>query len=255
MNEVTPNPAETVVETTEVTGTEQKETVTTEHLDGVDYRQKFIESSKGAMALLDENKKLKEELAVKTAISTTPPTGKTDGLTTPPSQDTDVLYPGFEELDPEAQANLIAYSNGLLNKAKQEMYQDPAIAFARKTYNETKWDTAFATVTAKFPELASAKDEFKSQYYNSNNVPDNITDILEVMAKNYLFDKARDIGRREGEEVAQRVQLEEPTGGDKTPTAHRSLADWQRMAQTNPAKFAQLRQEFEADMAKGKLQE
>ena len=169
--------------------------------------------------------------------------------------DTDVLYPGFEDLDDDAQESLTAYTNAVTNKAKEEISKDPAIVFARQTYNENKWETGFNETAAKYPELQEAKDDFKTQYFNSSNVPDNIGDILETMAKSYLFDKARDIGAEEGKIAAERVQLEDTTGGDKSPSVHRSLSDWSRLARENPAKFALQKKEYEADLASGKLKE
>lgn len=267
MNEITPNPAPAegtpeAVKTPESTpapesGTEPKETGKTEQpttpqdVETVDYREKFIESAKGAHALLEEKKRLEARIA---ELEDNPSAGTPSDLPTH-SPDTEILYPGFENLDEEAQANLKAYTDAVMNKTRESIYKDPAIAFAQKTYNDTKWNGAFANIAAKYPELESAKEDFKTKYYNPQNVPDNIEEILETVAKSYLFDKARDIGAQEGQEVAQRVQLEEPTGGDKTPSVHRSLADWQRMAQQNPAKFAQLRKEYEADLASGKLKE
>ena len=258
MNEITPNPEVEVItpESTPAEGTEQKETVQTEPTpaphepETVDYREKFIESAKGAHALLEEKKALEARIA---ELESNPSAGNPTLPTHSP--DTEVLYPGFENLDEEAQANLRAYTDAVMTKTKESIYKDPAIAFAQKNYNETKWETAFTETLSEFPELESAKADFKSQYFNPQNVPDNIGDILKTMAKSYLFDKARDIGTKEGQEIAERVQLEEPTGGDKTPTVHRSLSDWQRMAQQNPAKFAQLRKEYEADLASGKLKE
>jgi hypothetical protein len=261
MNTITPNPAESevpvevVVTTTETNpqdGTEQKPTVQSEHVsdDDVDYREKFINSAKGAQALLDEKKKLEARIA---ELESNP----TAGTTVLPSHpvDTDILYPGFENLDPEAQENLLKYTKAVTDKAEQQILSRPSIAFAEKTYNESKWDTALAETVAQFPELAAAKEDFKSKYFNPKNVPDNIGEILTTMAKSYLFDKARDIGAKEGLETANRVQLEDPTGGDKTPTVHRSLADWQRIAQENPAKFAAMKTQYDADIASGKLKE
>lgn len=259
MNTITPNPAEAEVPAegvvtpaapTPEVGTEQTVTVQTEHVidDGVDYRKKFIDSAKGAQALLDENKKLKAELELNQAA------GTPSGLPIH-SPDTEILYPGFENLDAEAQENLLKYTEAVTNKAEQKILSRPSIAFAEKTYNESKWDVAFAETVAQFPELAAAKGDFKSKYFNPKNVPDNIGDILTTMAKSFLFDKARDLGAEEGRQAAQRVQLEDPTGGDKTPTVHRSLADWQRLAQQNPAKFAAMKQQYDADVASGKLKE
>lgn len=261
MNTITPNPEEVVVpveavatpeqETTPEAGTEQTVTVQTEH-ESVDYREKFINSAKGAQALLDDKKRLEAEIA---QLKANPALGNLNRLPIH-STDTEILYPGFENLDPEAQENLLKYTHAVTSKAEQQIMSRPAIAFAERTYNENKWDAAFAETVAQFPELAGAKGDFKAQYFSPKNpVPDNIGDILTTMAKSYLFDKARDIGAREGLDTAQRVQLEDPTGGDKTPTVHRSLADWQRLAQENPAKFAAMKQQYDIDVASGKLKE
>lgn len=262
MNEFTPNLNQDVVDKEGIVipvasasdfETEQTVTVQTEHLsnDGVDYREKFINSAKGAQALLDEKKQLEARIA---ELQANVAAGNAQKLSIH-STDTDNLYPGFEDLDADAQENLIAYTNAVTAKAEQQILSRPSIAFAEKTYNESKWEAAFAETSAKYPELGTAKDEFKSKYFNPTNVPDNISDILTTMAKSYLFDKARDIGAEEGRQAAERVQLEDPTGGDKTPSAHRSLSDWNRLAQQNPAKFATMKKEYEADIASGKLRE
>lgn len=259
MTTITPNPADggvpaegviTPAAPTLEFGTEQKPTVQSEQ-ETVDYREKFINSAKGAQALLDEKKKLEARIA---ELESNPAAGNTSGLQTH-HVDTDVLYPGFENLDPEAQENLLKYTEAVTKKAEEKILSRPSIAFAEKTYNESKWDSAFAETVAQFPELAAAKGDFKTQYFNPKNVPDNIGEILTTMAKSYLFDKARDLGAQEGLQTAQRVQLEDPTGGDKTPSVHRSLSDWQRLAQQNPAKFAAMKKEYEADLASGKLRE
>ena len=235
------------VDTAADEGTDQTDTDTTGQ-ETVDYRTKFIESSKGAQALLERNKQLEAELAKKQLADM-------QDLTVPPPQTDEPLYPGFEELDEEARKNLIAYTDMVTARAKKEIMNDPSIAFAKSNYNGTKWDQAFGEISAKFPQLAAVKDEFKAKYYNPQNVPENISEILESMAKIYLFDKAQDIGIAQAQEVAARVQLEDPTGGDKTPTVHRSLADWARMAQTDPVGFAKSKKQYEADLASGKLKE
>jgi hypothetical protein len=252
--EVTPEEVVTPSEIpTETPGTEQTETVQTE-LDAngqpIDYRAKFIESSKGAHALLEENKKLKSQLVEKDPQQVTPQDLPNRSPETVPN-----LYPGFEELDPAAQKDLIAYTQVVENRVTSNIHNDPAISFAKDSYNENRWESAFAAATVEFPELSEAKAEFKAKYFDPKNVPENINDILVGMAKMHLFDKAREIGAEEGKKLAERVQLEPPTGGDKTPTAHRSLADWQRMAQENPAEFAKHSQQYNEDVASGKLKE
>ena len=202
----------------------------------IDYKTKFAESSKEALRLYEENKRLAEELAAK-------------GTEETPSANE--MYPGFEELDPEAQANLIAYTDMVTKRAIDSVYKDPAIAFAKATYNETKFDKALAEVASKYPDLDKA--DFKAKYFNPNNVPDNIADIVEDMAKIHLFDKAKELGAKEEQEKANRIDLERATGGDKAPTTSRTLEDWHRMAQENPAKFAKLSKEYNDDLASGRL--
>lgn len=263
MNQITPNPeapevTPEVVETpsdvpTETPGTEQTETVTTEqvtHEAPVDYRQKFIDSAKGANVLLAEKKELERQLAEKNQQQV-----PNQELINHSPETTPNLYPGFEELTPEAQKDLIAYTDVVTKRAVEQVTSNPAIAYAEKSFNENKWEQAFSVAAAQYPDLLEAKEAFKADYFNPDNVPDNIGDILEHMAKAFLFDKAQAIGVEEGKEIAERVQLDTPTGGDKTPTAQRSLDDWYRMSQDDPVKFASMKKEYEADLASGKLQE
>lgn len=225
-------------------GTETEKTVNpaTDGEPVVDYQKKFAESSKEALRLYEENKKLQEELVA-----------KANG-TTKVEPAIDNLYPGFEQLDEEAQKNLIAYTDMIKKRTLEGVYQDPAIKFARDQYNATKWDTAFNQVAEKFPDLKTDKEEFKKKYFKADVVPDNIDTILEDIAKIHLFDKAKDLGAEEEKKKAsERVDLERTTGGDKTPKSNRTLDDWSRMARENPAKFAQLSKEFNDDMSSGKI--
>ena len=210
----------------------------------VDYQKKFSESSKEANRLLEENRAKDAEIERLRLLA------EKGTEETPPADD---LYPGFGELEPEAQANLLAFADMITKRANDNLNKDPAISFARSNYNEKKWDDAFAEVAKSYPDLASSKSEFKTKYFNANNVPDNIQDILSDVAKIYLFDKARDIGAKEEKERAGREDTERATGGDKAPTASRTLEDWYRMARENPSKFAKLAKEYQADLASGKL--
>lgn len=221
-----------------VEGTEQTETVNNPDTAAVDYEKKFRESAREAQRLYEENKRLKE---------TTVTTESENFNTTPDTE----FFEGFNDLDEDAQANLIAYTNAVKKSALDEVYKDPAIAFARSTYNANKWESAFAEASKDIPGLADHAAEFKNRYYNPANVPENMTDIIKDLAKIYLFDNAKDIGAKEEAEKAARINLEDVTGGDKSaPSASRSIEDWQRMASENPAKFASLSKEFNADMAK-----
>jgi hypothetical protein len=228
-------------------GTEGENTPANPPVEGepqVDYSKKFAESSKEALRLYEENKKLQAELEARANAPVEMPTKVTENL-----------YPGFEQLDADAQANLVAYTNLIEKRALEGVYKDPAIKFAKEQYNTTKWESAFNQVVEKFPDLKESKDEFRKKYFKADVVPDNISTILEDVAKIHLFDKAKELGAAEEKQKAARVELERATGGDKTPQVSRTLSDWMRMSQENPAKFAQSAKEFNSDMASGKLKE
>lgn len=208
----------------------------------VDYQKKFGESSKEALRLLEENKKLQDALDAKAAAPAEMP-----------SETMNSMYPGFEDLDEEAQKNLINYTNIVTKRATDEIYKNPAIAHSVKIYNENKFDKGFNEILNQYPELKDSKDDFKKKYFNPNNTPDNIKDILGDLAKVHLFDKAREIGASEEKIRGDRIDMERSTGGDKTPKASRTLDDWTRMAQENPAKFAQHSKEYQADLESGKI--
>lgn len=195
------NPQEAIV------GTQENENSTNDTIENVasvvDYQKKFSESAKEAQRLYEENKLLKEQFQAR----------ETEHENV---QNTDDYYPGFNDLDEDAKNNLINYTNTVTRKAKEELYKDPAIAFAKKQYNERVWDSAFDNAVALYPELAESKEEFKSKYYNVNNVPENIDSILKDVAKIHLFDKAKSIGAKEESEKNSRVEIERTTAGKKT---------------------------------------
>lgn len=214
---------------------------------GIDYEVKFKESQKEAIRLLEENKEKDEAIR----RLTTPPT---DVIIPPDDTDApEALFPGFEALDAEAQRNVTALVNTATKRAREEILKDPAIAHSRKVYNETKWREAFDAVASGLPDLAQNSDDFRSKYYNPNNVPDNIEDVIRDLAKIYLFDKAKEIGAEEERQRADQIDLEDVTAGDRTPTASRTLEDWDRMAKEDPTKFASLSKEFNEDMAAGRI--
>ena len=225
-------------------GTETEKTAnpTPEGEQTVDYKKKFTESSGEALRLLDENKKLKEALEVK---ATAP--------AEMPSETMNSMYPGFEDLDEEAKNNLINYTNIVTKRATEEIYKNPAIAHSVKIYNENKFDKGLNEILNEFPQLKDSKDDFKGKYFNPNNTPDNIKDILGDLAKVYLFDKAKEIGASEEKIRADRIDMERSTGGDKTPKSSRTLEDWSRMAAENPALFAKHSKEYQTDLESGKI--
>jgi hypothetical protein len=233
----TTNPQETVTETTVNHDTSTADT-------GIDYKVKFSESAKEAHRLLEESRAKDAEIAELRKIA-----DKSANYGNNPEP----LYPGFEELDETAKANLLVFTDTLKQNTIAEVYKDPAIAHAKKTYNETIWNNAFESVASKYPDLRESKEDFKSKYYREDNVPSNIDNILGDLAKVYLFDKAADIGAQRVKEQEDRIDVERAKGGDKQPTATRSLEDWNRLAQSNPAEFAKHSKEYNSDLASGKL--
>ena len=216
----------------------------------VDYQKKFSESSKEAQRLFNEQKEKDAEIErLKHENLMLKGNGQNEYF----DQNTDDYYPGFNDLDEDAKNNLINYTNTVTRKAKEELYKDPAIAFAKKQYNERVWDSAFDNAVALYPELAESKEEFKSKYYNVNNVPENIDSILKDVAKIHLFDKAKSIGAKEESEKNTRVDIERTTAGAKDPTAKRSLEDWNRMAINDLTQFRKLSKEFNEDLTSGKI--
>lgn len=181
-------------------------------------------------------KKLEEELKDKETVNN--------------SSYSEDLYPNFAELDEEAQNNLLVYTKNIERNVRNEINKDPALAFARGIYNEKQWDDAFFQVSEQYPELQTSRDDFKGKYFNPNNVPDNIGDILNDVAKIYLFDKVKEIGAQEERKKSNRIELETTTGGERLPVVSRSIEDWHELARTNPAKFAKLSTEYEEDSKK-----
>lgn len=230
-------------------GMDNPENPTPEAEPVIDYKMKFSESAKESLRLLEENKKILEENKRLQKLA------EERELGTKPSVMDDSLYPGFEDLDEGEKERLINYTNSVKRMALQDINKDPAIAYTRRMYNEKQFDSALASVVQKFPDLRDNIDDFKAKNFNPDNVPKNIEEILESVAKIHLFDKAKDLGAIEEKERANRLDTERARGGDRTPTTSRSAEDWQRMQRTNPAKFAKMSKEFKADLESGKLEE
>jgi len=236
---------EVIEEVTEVEG----ETTETNPEDGnvdpeINYKEKFSASTAEAQRLASDLKERDARIAELEAED------EPDNIPT----DTEEMYPGFNDLPAEEQKNLIEYTNSIKNKAVEEVRKDPAIAFAQSQYAERKFDTALEKAIQEHPELAEDRDTFKDKYFKADNVPDNIDEILGDLSKVHLYDKAKDIGAQEEAGKADRIEIERQKGGDKTPVASRSLADWQRLQQNNPAEFAKQSKQYNQDLASGKLE-
>lgn len=209
-------------------GTEQQEEMVP--------KSKFTASAQEAIRLKHELDRVQAELQAKNEAQ--------DFNNQPYSEE---IYPGFTDLDEDAKANLLAYTDTVKKSVTAEIYKDPAFAFARSNYNEKKWDDAFAELAEKYPTIKADQVEFKAINFNPNNVPDNISEIMTVLVKNHLFDKAEEIGAEKERSKANRLEIDVATGGEKTPSVRRSLEDWDYMSRTEPAKFAKLHKEYEED--------
>jgi hypothetical protein len=207
--------------------------------EAIDYKTKFSFSSQEAIRLKAENDR-------KDAIIAELEANKASYFNNSPNQEEE-LFPNYSDLDDEAKQNLLAYTETVKRSVREDLYKDPALAFARSNYNEKKFDDAFAQITDSYPDIKVNGAEFKAKYFNAQNVPDNIADILQDVAKIYLFDKAKEIGAEEERSKAGRLEIDVATGGEKTTSTRRSMEDWLYLSQTNPAKFASLEKEYEAD--------
>lgn len=213
----------------------------------VDYKIKFSESTKEYQRIDAESKAKDVEIARLAALV---------AKENEPNPADNNLFPGFENLDQDAQENLINYTKTVEDRVKNDLFKDPAIAFARQSFNEKKWNDAFDKVASTIPELSTSREDFKNKYFKVNNVPDNIENILTDISKIYLFDKVKDIGiREEKERESNRIDSETGNGGDKSAPTGRSLDEWQTLQKTNPAKFATEYKKFNEDYNSGKLRE
>lgn len=171
-------------------------------------------------------------------------------------EDFEKAIPNFDLLDPDTQGNLRGIFRALENRVFSKLNSDPGVAFARQSYNEKKWDAAFDAVAPQFGEdLIKNKADFKSKYFQANNVPDNIEEILTQLAKAYLFDSAKEAGAAEERQRGQQIDLERGNGGPKAPTSGMTIDDWEHLRLTKPKVFAARAKEYEAWLAAGNGQE
>lgn len=215
----------------------------------IDYKEKFSHSSAEAQRLLQENKDKDAEIE-RLRLLAEPPAPE-------PGESSEALFPGFEELDENQQRDLEQFTGTIRKQAVDEVMKDPAIAFARRNYAESQFDASFQEVARELPQLLESSAEFKQKFFNPNAAtPSNLKAILLDLGKGFLFDKARDIGVQEGREQAERIEVERALGGDgHQVTTHRTLEEWSRMQQENPAEFAKHSKEYHEDLAAGRLGE
>ena len=241
----TPEVDEFVEEGTEVEEqtTEEENPIEEPAEPEIDYKEKFSASSREAQRLAEELKAREARLA---ELEEASKPGKDSTIS-------EEIYPGFNDLPQDEQENLIRYTQSIENRVASKLQSDPAYTFAKKQYNEGKWNSAFEKVVSQHPQLAEHREDFKSKYFKADNVPDNIDEILGDLSKVYMYDHAKDIGAQEEAAKANRIEIERQKGGDKTPKASRSLEDWSRMAQENPAQFAKQAKQYREDLNSGKL--
>lgn len=166
--------------------------------------------------------------------------------------------PNFENFDEDTKNSLVGIFNMLDKRAQDRISKDPGVQHGRKIAAEKAWDDAFSSVSSNplfGAELTSRKADFKAKYFNPGNVPANIEEILTDLAKGYLFDVSRDIGRKEGEENAGRFDLHRTHGGPKTDTSAMTIDDWEELRLKNPQEFARRGKEYNEALKSGKLKE
>lgn len=215
----------------------------------IDYKKKFSESTTENQRILAELEAKKAEIdrLSKLAIANQEKEKENGGAAI------DSLYPGFEHLDDDAKENVRNFANGIEQKVKGELGKDPAIVFARRQFNNKKWEDAFAEVVKEIPELSSHKDEFKAKYFNADNVPDNMVAILNDLGGSFAFKKIKE---KQAEDAGKEDRLETNRGkggpGSTKPGQHHTLAEYGKM---NPTLFASKAKMYAEDLANGYLNE
>ena len=217
---------------------DNNETEQTENIDSsnantdIDYKKKFSESSKEALRIREENIRLANELE-SLRNSTTESHGATY------SDSSEQIIPGFDMMSEDEQKNLLAYTDSIRRSTLDAIYKDPAIADAKKKYNENVWESSFNEVSTKFPKLKELKEQFKTEYFRPDQSPSNLEEIMTKGAKEFLYDHVEEIAVKKALEKAERIDTERSNGGDKIPSPERSTEDWFRLSQDNPVKFAE----------------
>lgn len=228
----------------------QKKTPALDDMTKEELAEKFKASAKGAQDLLRANKERDARIAELQAQLDA--ANNTDN----PS---DTIYEGFEHLPEDERNNVVGLANAIKTQATSEMMQHPAFKEHEARANELKFDTAFNMVAAAYPDLLDHKEGFKAQYFQPNNVPDNIESLLTDLAKVYLFDNAKEIGKQEGIKNAHHVddalRTDGGSGGENQTITHKSLQEWETLARTNPSEFSSpaMQKKYNEDMQSGKL--
>lgn len=164
--------------------------------------------------------------------------------------------PDFDLLDDSTQANLRAIFQAMDRRLQKNLDNDPGVKLARQTFAAQKWDESFNRIAPAFgTRLTEKREDFRARYFQANNVPDNIDEILTQLGKSYLYDQALEDGAAQERERNERIDPLRGTGGPKTPVSGMTIDDWERLRKTNPKAFAARSKEFDEQMASGQLDE
>lgn len=138
-------PTDAIIANPDATVTETTANIDETNADkSIDYKEKFSHSSSEALRLLDENRKKDAEIERLRGLAES-----SSGATY--SNNSEALYPGFENLGEEEQKNVLAFTNTIKQNTLADIYKDPAIAFAKKSFNEQAWNEAFESTASEYP--------------------------------------------------------------------------------------------------------
>ena len=171
------------------------------------------------------------------------------------------LIPNFKSLPEAEQAECMHVLSNVEKRICRSLDNDSAIKNSRAIYADDLWEKGFAKAAAQVPGLDKNKEKFKELYFKSDNVPENIADLLTTFGKSFMFDEATKTAKEEGAEEERKrnqgVDLLDPAGGDKGQggNAGMRIEDWDHLSRTNPQEFARRQKEFDAAMGAGKLKE
>jgi hypothetical protein len=149
-----------------------------------DWQKKFSDSSKGALALLDENKFLKAKLDEASSQSL-------------PDEEFSKRVPNWEYM-----------TDGEKEATKRAILLEKQIAsqgvILNKLTEEKAWEADFSKTLKAYPSLKDMQDEFKEYAYQNTDVKN-----LDILAKAFLSDK------QPSEPAKPRLGLEKPVSGTK----------------------------------------
>jgi len=199
-------------------------------------KKKLSASARGVQKILDENKRLKAQIAELV---------QKNQFSIPAEEVLKSEIPEWEIYDEEQKKLLIKLFELATKQAINATRSSQEFKLVEELYEQYNWEKQFSEVVKEYPELKDKKEEFKEFSYQ----PENRTIPLSVLAEAFLFRNKNLTYKSEPQQP--KVGLERPSGGERVSTTPTMTGeDWLRLAQKNPSEFLKRGKEFEAWLRK-----